>query len=240
MKLPDLHVHSTHSDGDLTVAEIARAAERDGIIVAMADHLSPYHMLFDDDAFDAYEKDVRDQGLLLSGEYCVGQAIPVGRKRLKRLDFLIGGLHAARDGTGEKVFFWSERDVKEFSEFMRNYFTVIEETFEKEPIDILAHPTYLPLRLMKHYKEIWNRDRIRRLAGLAVEHNVALEISGRWKVPMPYALEIFLDAGATFSTGSDAHHEDNLFDLDYPYKVIEKLGITEDRLFLPVKQNERK
>jgi histidinol phosphatase-like PHP family hydrolase len=236
MKLPDLHVHSTHSDGDLTVAEIGRAAARERITVAVADHLSPYHMLFDDDAFDAYEKDVRDHGLFLSAEYCIGERIPVGPERLERLDFLIGGLHAARNGTGDKVFFWSDKDVKNVDAFVDNYLAQIEETFENEPIDILAHPTYLPVRLMDRYDEIWTEDRIRRLAKLAVEHNVALEISGRWEVPKPYALEICLDAGATFSTGSDAHHRDNLFDLDYPYRVIDELGITEDRIFFPKKR----
>jgi histidinol phosphatase-like PHP family hydrolase len=236
MRLPDLHIHSTHSDGELTVAEIARLARKRGVTVAIADHLSPYHMLFDDDAFDAYEKDVRDNGLLLSAEYCVGEAIPVGRERVERLDFLIGGLHAARDGTGDKVFFWSDKDVKDLNAFMGNYFARIEETFRNEPIDIIAHPTYLPVRLMDRYDEIWTENRIRRLAEAAVDRDVALEISGRWEVPTPRALKICMDADVTFSTGSDAHHKNDLFDLEYPYRVIEDLGITEDRLFVPAKR----
>ena len=236
MKLPDLHVHSTHSDGETTVAEIARLALKRGITVAVADHLSPYHMLYDNDAFDTYERDVRRHGLYLSGEYCIGEAIPVGPDRLERLDFLIGGLHAAPDGPGEKVFFWSDKDVKDVTAFMDNSFALIEDAFESEPIDILAHPTYLPLRLMDTYDDIWSEERVRRLAELAVEHDVALEISGRWGVPRPRALEICLSAGATFSTGSDSHHANNLFDLEYPYRVIDELGITEDRLFLPAKR----
>jgi histidinol phosphatase-like PHP family hydrolase len=237
MKLPDLHVHSTHSDGEMTVAEIARLARKSDIIVAIADHLSPYHMLYDNDAFDAYESDVRRHGVLLTAEYCVGEAIPVGPDRLERLDFLIGGLHAAPDGTGEKVFFWSDKDVKNVAAFVDNYLALIEDTFENEPIDILAHPTYLPLRLMDAYDDIWTEERVKRLAELAVEHDVALEISGRWHVPRRRALEICMGAGAAFSTGSDAHHRDDLFDLEYPYRVIDELGITDDRLFLPAKRD---
>ncbi|UCE27007.1 MAG: hypothetical protein JSW52_11770 [Candidatus Coatesbacteria bacterium] len=233
MELPDLHVHSTHSDGEMTVAEIARLARKRGVTAAIADHLSPYHMLYDDDAFDAYERDVQRHGLYLSAEYCIGETIPVTPDRLDRLDFLTGGLHAAPDGTGEKVFFWSDKDVTDANAFVENYFNRIRETFENEPIDVLAHPTYLPLRLMGHYDETWTEDRVRRLAELAVEHGVALEISGRWRVPRPQALEICLGAGATFSTGSDAHHASNLFDLEYPYLVIDELGIPEDRLFRP-------
>jgi histidinol phosphatase-like PHP family hydrolase len=237
MKLPDLHIHSTHSDGEMTVAEIARLARKSDIIVAIADHLSPYHMLYDNEAFDAYERDVRGHGVLLTAEYCIGEAIPVGPDRLERLDFLIGGLHAAPDGTGEKVFFWSDKDVKDVNAFIDNYLARIEETFREEPIDILAHPTYLPLRLTDAYDEIWTEERVRRLAELAVEHDVALEISGRWHVPQRPALEICMGVGATFSTGSDAHHRDDLFDLEYPYRVIDELGITEDRLFLPTKRD---
>jgi len=236
MKLPDLHVHSTHSDGEMTVAEIARLARKRGVTVAVADHLSPYHILYDNNAFDSYELDVRRRGLYLSAEYCIGEAIPVSPDRLARLDFLLGGLHAAPDGTGEKVFFWSDKDVTDVDAFVENYFRRIREAFENEPIDVLAHPTYLPMRLMDRYDEIWTEERVRRLAGLAVKHGVAMEISGRWRVPRARALEVLMETGATFSTGSDAHHAGNLFDLEYPYRVIGELGITEDRLFRPAER----
>ncbi len=236
MELPDLHIHSTHSDGDLSVGEVARLARRRKITAAITDHLSPYHMLYDADAFDRYAADVRGSGLLLGAEYCIGEPIPVGAERLARLDFLMGGIHATRDGSGEKIFFWSEKDVSGMDAFMENYFGLLEDAFVNDPIDIIAHPTFLPLTSMDDYDEVWTEDRSLRLAELAIEHNVALELSGRWRVPGPAVVEVCLKAGAMFSSGSDAHHRENLFDLAYAYEIIELTGIKKDRLFLPAEK----
>jgi histidinol phosphatase-like PHP family hydrolase len=42
-----------------------------------------------------------------------------------------------------------------------------------------------------------------------------------------------LEAGVTFAVGSDAHRREELFAVEYPTQVIERLNIPEERIFLP-------
>jgi histidinol phosphatase-like PHP family hydrolase len=232
MQKIDLHIHTEHSDSQLTVAEVARLARRAGVTAGICDHLSPYHKMFEAAAFDDYVADVRAHGLLLGAEYCIGESIPVGEDRLAELDYLEGGLHALELG-GEKYFFWGDRNAEDADAFVEKYAEVILSAFAGDPLDVLAHPTYLPAYLSDRYDEIWNERRCGELWEAAAGRGVALEISGRWMVPRPKQIRLALDAGATFALGSDAHRRAELFDLEYPLRMVERFEIPDDRIFRP-------
>ena len=102
-----------------------------------------------------------------------------------------------------------------------------------DPLDVIAHPTYLPGPLADRYDEIWDERRCGELWGAAAGRRVAVEISGRWMVPRPRQIELALDAGVTFALGSDAHRRPELFDLAYPLRMIEQFRIPADRIFHP-------
>jgi histidinol phosphatase-like PHP family hydrolase len=232
MQKIDLHIHTVHSDSQLTVAEVARLAKRKHVIAGICDHLSPYHKMFEEGAFDEYVADVRAHELLLGAEYCIGETIPVDEGRLDRLDYLEGGLHALKID-GEKYFFWGAGVPEDVDAFMEEYVAVVLSALAEDPIDVIAHATYLPGALADRYDDIWDERRCGELWAAAAERGVAVEISGRWMVPRPRQIGRALEAGVTFALGSDAHRRSELFDLDYPLRMIEQFRIPEDRIFLP-------
>lgn len=236
MQKIDLHIHTVHSDSQLTVAEVARLAKRKRVVAGICDHLSPYHKMFEEAAFDEYVADVRTHGLLLGAEYCIGEAIPVEADRLAQLDYLEGGLHALKIN-GEKFFFWGAGAPEDVDAFMEEYMGAILSALAEDPMDVIAHPTYLPGPLADRYNEIWDDRRCGELWAAAVRHGAAAEISGRWMVPRPRQIELALEAGVTFALGSDAHRRPELFDLDYPLRMVEQLRIPEDRIFLPERKS---
>ncbi len=107
------------------------------------------------------------------------------------------------------------------------------------PLDILAHPTYLPAPLADRYDEIWERRRCERLWAAAAEQGVAVEISGRWLVPRPAQLQLALEMGLSFAVGSDAHDATALFEVAYPLAMLERFHIPEERIFLPANRGRR-
>lgn len=232
MQKIDLHIHTDHSDSPLTVAEVARLARRNHVTAGICDHLSPYHKMFEVAAFDAYVADVRAHGLLLGAEYCIGESIPVDESRLAKLDYLEGGLHALDVG-GENYFFWGARTPEDVDAFVEKYVEAILTAVAEDPVNVIAHPTYLPGPLAERYDEIWNERRCGELWAAAAERGVAVEISGRWMVPRPKQIKLALDAGVTFALGSDAHRREELFDLEYPLRMIELFRIPDDRIFRP-------
>jgi len=232
MQKIDLHIHTVHSDSQLTVAEVAKLAKRKHVIAGICDLLSPYHKMFEETAFDDYVADVRSHDLLLGAEYCIGETIPVGADRLARLDYLEGGLHALKVD-GEKYFFWGAGMPEDVDAFMTGYMESILSALAEDPMDVIAHPTYLPGALADRYDDIWDERRCGELWAAAAERGVAAEISGRWMVPRPRQIGLALEAGVAFALGSDAHRRPELFDLNYPLRMVEEFRIPEDRIFLP-------
>jgi len=232
MKRIDLHIHTVHSDGAVTVKEVVRRAKRAGVTCGICDHLSPYHKIYEPAAFDAYVADVRAYDVLLGAEYCIGEEIPVDETRLETLDYLMGGVHGVRVA-GVNHYFWGDAPPADADAFVAAYVDVILKALCDDPLDILAHPTYLPSHLQDRYDEIWTPRRCEKIWEAAAARGVALEISGRWLVPRPGPLKLALDMGLTFSFGSDAHRRDELFNLTYPAAMAERLGIPDDRILLP-------
>jgi histidinol phosphatase-like PHP family hydrolase len=232
MQKIDLHIHTVHSDSPLTVAEVARRAKRAHVIAGICDHLSPYHKMFEPGAFDAYVADVRQNHLPVGAEYCIGEEIPVDGDRLDQLDYLLGGVHAVTvDGTN--YFFWGSIPPPEEEAFVESYLQTTLAALAADPLDVLAHPTYLPAPFVDRYEEIWTDERCAALWEAAAARGIAVEISGRWLVPRERQLRLACDVGLAFAVGSDAHRAAELFNVTYPFAVVERLGIPEERLFLP-------
>jgi histidinol phosphatase-like PHP family hydrolase len=232
MQKIDLHIHTTHSDSPLAVAEVARRARRAKVVAGICDHLSPYHKMFEAAAFDNYVADVREHGLLLGAEYCIGENIPVDDGRLAELDYLMGGVHAVVVGD-RKYFFWGTELPEEADAFLQAYTEATVKALAEGPLDVLAHPTYLPGPLSQRYDEIWDERRCGELWAAAAAYGVAVEISGRWMVPGARQIELALEIGVDFAVGSDAHRGDELFAVEYPLRMIERFRIPEGRIFLP-------
>ncbi len=234
MEKVDLHIHTVHSDGATSVADVARRARRAGAACGVCDHLSPYHKMFEAEAFDAYVADVRAHGLLLGAEYCIGVDIPVGAERLAALDYLMGGVHAVRLG-GRNYFFWAETQpaAENVRAFVDAYTQTLLAALAGGALGIIAHPTYLPYYLQDRYDEIWDKGRTEKVWAAAAEAGVALEISGRWLVPQPGPLQLASDMGLNFTLGSDAHRPEEILKLEYPLAMIKKFNIPEDRIFVP-------
>jgi histidinol phosphatase-like PHP family hydrolase len=232
MRKIDLHIHTVHSDSTLLVADVERRARREKVIAGICDHLSPYHKMYEAAPFDDYVADVREHGLLLGAEYCVGETIPVDEGRLAELDYLMGGLHAV-SVADKKYFFWGPEFPQDEDAFVSAYVDTTLAALAEDPLDVLAHPTYLPAPLSHRYDDVWNERRCGELWEAAAEAGVAVEISGRWMVPGRRQIELALEAGLMFAVGSDAHRREELFAVEYPLRMIEELGIPEDRIFLP-------
>jgi len=229
-----LHVPSTFSDGDLTVREIVKKAKKKGYRVGISDHLSPYHSLRGDTAVLTYIDAVRECGAYVGCELDLGEEVPCSVAVLRQLDYIIGGLHSINDFYGQNIFFWDElKSIPHKREFVRAMVKTLVQQMEELPLDIIAHPTFIPPFLGLRYDEVWTPGRCRKLIKTAIKHDIAIEITNRWKDPQPQFLVEALSAGCTFSMASDGHRPEQVARLDYPIRMAKKLSIPEERFFIP-------
>jgi histidinol phosphatase-like PHP family hydrolase len=68
---------------------------------------------------------------------------------------------------------------------MDRYVDFHVQVMSKEPLDILANPTFVPELLVPDYDRLWTELRMRRIIAAAVKYRVAIEINSRYQVQRP-------------------------------------------------------
>jgi histidinol phosphatase-like PHP family hydrolase len=233
MQLPDLHIHTTMSDGLVDLKKVIRLAKRRKIIIGICDHISVYHQIYDDIVFNDYVAELRKYEVFASGELDINDTIPVSEDNLKHLDYISAGVHHFKDKKGNEHYYFSGYPASDPGYVVEDYLNKMEVFLDRYDVDILVHPTLLPPQLAGYYDDLWNDNRVERLINCTLDSDTALEISGHWRLPSKPILEYALDRGSRFATGSDSHRRSNLFDLEYPARMVTEIGIPSDRIFIP-------
>jgi histidinol phosphatase-like PHP family hydrolase len=220
MRLFDHHIHSTRSDGTVSLEERAKsaAARPHGI----SDHY-PWRtgMQTDDDVL-RYLDDAARLGLKVGLEYDLGVAPPMPRSTHDALDYVIGSVHQVTlDGTrlgydlaGAHLKGRTPAPYAELARFaepalqrrvLDAHLALVREGILETGIDIVGHPTMSPLAALGDPEGAYPVEWQERLIALCAEHGVALEINEAYRVPHRAFLERAHARGVRFAVGSDSH-----------------------------------
>lgn len=246
----DLHVHTTMSDGDLSLEEVVALAESRGVAVGIADHLSTRNP----DRFVAtYEQmatylDALDRApVFVSGEFCWCDplSIDLPQEVLDRFDYRIGSNHAFALPDGSMVSAWAKRLPKPFDgdpqRAMDLMIANLCDLVRTMPIQIVAHSTLTPpvfLAIDPDRETWWTEEREDRFVEAVVESGVAMEISNRYQLPHDRLLRKAREAGAKFSLGSDGHTAKQIARLDWAVETAQRAGIGDQDLFVPERRRK--
>jgi histidinol phosphatase-like PHP family hydrolase len=177
--------------------------------------------------------------LLKGGEICLGADLQISVESLSKLDYVIGSVHAIRFERNLSLFFFDDKiRFPDVNLFVKTYTERIVEFLNTARIDILGHPTLLPVFLMnKAPDDLFTDEQYAVIVKAGVDNGIAFEISSRWQVPSERFLRECKRQNAVISIGSDAHAPDLAFNFDYPLAMMEKTGIERDRVFVPEKKS---
>ena len=112
---------------------------------------------------------------------------------------------------------------------------IVDQTIKiltNEPADIFANPTYIPEDMQADYDKYWTDERINRVLDVMQEHNIALEINPRYKIPSMKIIQMAKDRGMKFVFGTN-NVDANFGKLEYCIEAIEQCGITTKDLWFP-------
>jgi len=243
LELFDHHIHSTRSDGAVSLADRARsvAVRPHGI----SDHYPWRDKMRHDDDVLRYLDDAAALGLRVGLEYDLGVAPPLLASTRRSLHYLIGAVHQL-DVDGVRIgydaagqFVKGKLGNKPFSELDRFSDTalqrrvlertleVVREGIEMIGIDVLGHPTFTPLLALGDPESTYPVEWQERLIELCVRADVAIELNETYGVPHRAFLVRAQRAGARFSVGSDTHFA--LGPLDRTAKMIEDAALPHER-----------
>jgi histidinol phosphatase-like PHP family hydrolase len=234
----DHHVHSIISgDSDVPLEERARTAASPARPHGISDHF-PSPRLRDDDEVLGYVERARELGLFVALEYDIGVAPPLRPSTRQVLDYLVGGVHQVTvrgrelsyDAAGAflkgHVDIFAERalyaDDGLGREILEEILRSIEAAFERDRIDVLAHPTFSPLAALADVETAYPIEWQERLIGSCVRYGVALEVNESYRVPHPSFLRRARALGATLAVGSDSHAA--LLPLRYVASALSEAG----------------
>ncbi len=245
-RIVDHHLHTKWSDGRFNPPELLEVARQKGYHIGISDHAGPDKLGIQEHNLDAYVAELADYDAYKAVEFDVAYGLTFDLAGADKLDYLIGSLHGvmrngafkALDGmfrwqqSGGRVQYVPDVDLSDPEVWIDEWLGILEHSFSTTPIDILGHPTLTPILPLdpdpaKAYRPEWEE----RLCALAVKHRVALEISGRYKLPHERLLRIGKDMGVTFAIGSDGHQSGQICDLGYPLQMIEQIGLPADQIF---------
>ena len=101
------------------------------------------------------------------------------------------------------------------------------------PVDILSHPTLLPLPIRElPVDELWTDALEERLVNALFRAEIAFEISNRYR-PHERLVKRAHDRGVRLSLGSDGHTRAQVGDLAFPLEMAMRVGAETHTLFDP-------
>jgi histidinol phosphatase-like PHP family hydrolase len=248
----DLHVHTTMSDGRLTLHEVVALAVERGVQVGIADHVSartPHLMVSSEAEFRAYLEALEGADVWRSAEFCWCDDFGLGLpdELLARLDYRVGSNHGfPLPGGGMGSPWWAALPEPWSARPQALMDAMVDELcrmVRTMPIQIAAHSTLTPPALYALEDDVaawWTPEREDRYVQALARSGVALEISNRYRLPHDALLRKALEAGVRFSLGSDGHSREQVARLEWAAETARRVGITDRQLFVPERRRPRR
>jgi histidinol phosphatase-like PHP family hydrolase len=161
------------------------------------------------------------------------------RQMVARLDYVLSDALTIPDRNGNRTKMWSASfDPGDPNEFMDRYVKWNVEVIEKEPLDILAHPTWLPAALEKDYDALWTAERIKPIIAALKRTGTAVEIDSAFNLPRMPFLRQAKDAKLKFSFGSNSG-TGPARGMDFCIGTAKALGLTRRDMFVPARNGRK-
>lgn len=241
----DCHAHTTFSDGTLTVAQLVEQVRARGVLPGVADHLSGdvADALKDVSEVTEYLEELEQHDVARGGEFCwhdsLWRVLPPELDR--RFTHLIGSLHGVfLPGTDQVVHaFRSMPAGLTPPAYMDIHIDNAERFAVEMPVDILAHPTLVPMALRRvPAEELWTEAHEERLVDALRRAGIAFELSTRYP-PHERLVSRAVAAGVRLSLGSDGHTARQVGDIAAPLAMARAAGVRDEHLYDPVVHGRR-
>lgn len=235
----DCHAHTTWSDGALSPADLVRIAEARGVLPSITDHASRSASFGLQSADDVrrYLDDLETLVVARGAEFCWHDALwrELPDELTRRFTHRIGSLHAIPldDGTLVHAFASHLPSGLQVDRYMDAHVAALQQFAREMPVDILAHPTLLPLPWRSRpLEELWTEAREERAVEALFRGGIAFEVSARYW-PHERFVRRAVSRGVRLSLGSDGHSADQVAHVVPQLELTRRLDVPDQELYDP-------
>lgn len=242
----DCHAHSTWSDGELDLDSAIERVRARGVRPSIADHVSRDVV----GAVDSPERvaeylaalEARDIGR--AAEFCWHDALwrELPDEVHARFSHTLGSLHAVRlpGGALQRVFTRAWPEGLAPGAYLDAHLDNLERLADEMPVDIVAHPTLLPIPLRAiPALELWTEAHEERMVAIFLASGLAFELSSRYR-PHERLVRRGAAAGIRFSLGSDGHRTQQIGDIASSLALARSVGVSDETLYDPAVHGRRR
>jgi histidinol phosphatase-like PHP family hydrolase len=235
----DCHAHSTWSDGELDVPELIARVSARGVRPSVSDHASRDVTGAVDtvEKLEAYLEALETLDVGRGVEFCWHDSLwrELSPSLLGRFTHRLGSFHAIWLPNEELVYAFSRHwpEGLTASAYVDALLDNLARLVVEMPIEILAHPTLLPLAVRKEDPEsVWTEAQEERMVRTLADAGIAFEISGRYR-PHERLVRRAHDGGVRLALGSDGHRSEQVGNIEFPLSLARAIGVRDDELYDP-------
>ena len=235
--VPQVDYHA-HPESGMTIARAVEISQERGVKLGLVQHAgvkdsSSPERVSSDDELKGWIKSLEGKPVFkgIQAER-MNWMSAFSKEVVAKLDYVLSDALTMPDKFGALVKLWMPGfQTDDAQDFMDRYVDFHVEVMSKQPIDVLANPTFLPEGL--DYERLWTERRMWKVIDAAVRYRVAIEINSRYRVPRLAFLEMAKDAGLKFSFGSNAHTADGIGNIEYGVEMYRRMGLRMEQFFRP-------
>ncbi|MBN2482364.1 MAG: DUF1080 domain-containing protein [Bacteroidales bacterium] len=232
-----------HLKGGLTMEHVCEHSRNHGYNYGIAANCGLNFPITDDSSLYAYYDEISEEPVFKVMQ-CEGRewVTLFSEEPVSTFDYIFSDAMTFTDHKGRRMQLWMRNQVVVESEdqFMDMLVEKTVNIISKEPIDLYVNPTFLPAKLSDKYDSLWTPERMDRVIRALVDHDVALEINARYRLPSVDFVKRAKEAGVKFTFGTNNAGSYDLGRLEYCLEVVDEAELTSEDIWLPKPSGDKK
>ncbi len=232
--LTDLHVHCK---GGFSIEDAVKKSEAEHIKYGLVTNVGIGFPVHSDSQIDSVIASYKNYPQFLIGMQAEGREWlnNFSKESIAKFDYVFTDAMTFTDAKGRRNRIWipEETWIDNEEDFMNYLVNTIVKILSTEPINMYVNPTYLPEKMAGRYDAFWTDERMDRVIKAAKDHNIAIEINNRFRIPSAKFIMRAKKAGVKFTVGTN-NMDSNFGGAAYAIDMINQCHLTQSDFYIPV------
>jgi hypothetical protein len=236
--ITDLHIHLK---GGFKIEDAVQKSKKENIRYGIATNCGLGFPVHNDSQIDSVIQTFKAYPQFFLGMQAEGRewVNTFSKESLNKFDYVFTDGMTFTDAKGRRNRIWIKEEtwIDSEEEFMDYLVNTIVKILNEEPINMYVNPTFLPDQMSARYDFFWTDERMDKVIKAAKDHNIAIEINNRYRIPSVKFIDRAKNAGIKFTVGTNNTNKD-FSDAEYAHEVIKKCKLTQKDFFEPVNKRQ--